>query len=66
MLAALAYYLWMVVPIFRPGKIGFHLYDFLLPVAFGLGWMGLFARSLVRRPLLPLNDPRLADAAPHH
>ncbi|HME13800.1 MAG TPA: hypothetical protein VKF79_13095 [Candidatus Acidoferrum sp.] len=40
--------------------------DFVLPVAlFGL-WLGYFAWNLKREPLLPLGDPKLAEAIAAH
>lgn len=60
---------WIIVPSFdRVNPV--HLLDILLLVGMGGLWLAVFARSLASRPLLPVNDPRLAPApvkvAEHH
>lgn len=53
---------WQVEPAFDEGRFTFH---WLFPVALlGVGglWLAAFFRELKRRPLLPVNDPYLADA----
>jgi hypothetical protein len=42
-----------------------HWLDFVLPVALGGVWVGLFARQLRKRPLLPIGAPGLAEALGH-
>jgi hypothetical protein len=37
-----------------------------LPIALGGLWLGLFAFNLKQQPLLPLGDPKLAEAIEHH
>jgi hypothetical protein len=53
---------WQVEPAFDEGRFTFH---WLFPAALlGVGglWLAAFFRELKRRPLLPVNDPYLADA----
>jgi hypothetical protein len=40
--------------------------DIVVPVALIGLWVGFFARNLKQRPLLPLGDPKLAEAIAHH
>jgi hypothetical protein len=40
--------------------------DFVLPIALVGIWLGYFAWNLKREPLLPLGDPKLAEAIAHH
>ena len=40
--------------------------DIVVPVALVGLWVGFFARNLKRLPLLPLGDPKLAEAIAHH
>jgi len=40
--------------------------DLVVPVALVGLWVGFFARNLKQRPLLPLGDPKLAEAIAHH
>jgi hypothetical protein len=40
--------------------------DIVLPVALGGLWLGFFAFNLKQHPLLPLGDPKLAEAIEHH
>jgi hypothetical protein len=56
---------WMTRPEFTPRAFPTWL-DFVVPIAlFGL-WLGFFAMNLKQRPLLPLGDPKLAEAIAHH
>jgi len=43
-----------------------HLLDFILPIALLGLWLGYFAWNLKREPLLPLGDPKLAEAIASH
>ena len=55
---------WMTRPEFT--SRAFPWLDFVVPIAlFGL-WLGFFAMNLKQRPLLPLGDPKLAEAIAHH
>lgn len=60
---------WQVEPAFHEGELYFHwLFPATLLAVGGL-WLAAFFRELKQRPLLPVNDPDLADAvAPeaHH
>lgn len=40
--------------------------DIVVPVALIGLWVGFFAMNLKQRPLLPLGDPKLAEAIAHH
>jgi len=56
---------WMTRPEFTSRAFPTWL-DFVVPIAlFGL-WLGFFAMNLKQRPLLPLGDPKLAEAIAHH
>ena len=48
---------WMIGPNFSPA--GFHVswMDVVAPIALGGLWLGMFARALTRRALIPINDP---------
>ena len=48
---------WMIAPNFPPA--GFHVswMDLVAPIALGGLWLGMFARALTRRALIPINDP---------
>jgi len=56
---------WMTRPEFTsrawPGWL-----DIVVPVALVGLWVGFFAFNLKQRPLLPLGDPKLAEAIAHH
>jgi hypothetical protein len=45
---------------------GFSWMDIVAPVGIGGIWVAIFIRQLKRRPLLPLNDPRLKQQPAHH
>ena len=49
--------LWMIAPNFPPE--GFHVswMDLVAPIAMGGLWLGVFARALTTRALIPINDP---------
>jgi hypothetical protein len=48
-------------------SIGFHIswMDFVAPIAVGGIWLWWFFGELMKRPLLPLNDPYLDNAIAH-
>ncbi len=50
-------FFWMIAPNFPPA--GFHVrwMDVVAPIALGGLWLGMFARALTRRALIPINDP---------
>ena len=56
---------WMTRPEFSSTAIPTWL-DIVLPVALGGLWLGFFAFNLKQLPLLPLGDPKLAEAIEHH
>jgi hypothetical protein len=56
---------WMTRPEFTSSAVPTWL-DLVLPVALGGLWLGFFAFNLKQCPLLPLGDPKLAEAIEHH
>lgn len=56
---------WVIVPAF--GREGFPLQWLDLAAIVGIGgvWLALYVNRLKRRPLLPLNDPRVLRAVEH-
>src|SRR5216683_1542751 len=56
---------WMTRPEFTSRAMPTWL-DIVLPIALGGLWLGLFAFNLKQMPLLPLGDPKLAEAIEHH
>jgi hypothetical protein len=55
---------WMTRPEFTSHPMPSWL-DIVLPVALVGLWVGFFAMNLKQRPLLPLGDPKLAEAIAH-
>jgi hypothetical protein len=56
---------WMTRPEFTSRAMPTWL-DVVLPIALGGLWLGFFAFHLKQHPLLPLGDPKLAEAIEHH
>jgi hypothetical protein len=56
---------WMTRPEFTSRAMPTPL-DIVLPVALGGLWLAFFAFNLKQCPLLPLGDPKLAEAIEHH
>jgi hypothetical protein len=56
---------WLVAPGFRKGRFGVSWMDFAAPVGMGGIWLAYFLIQLGRRPLMPINDPHLAEALEH-
>ncbi len=58
--------IWLVIPAFP--KAGWLWPIFLVGATAGIGglWIALFAWLMAQRPLLPRNDPLLADVLLHH
>jgi hypothetical protein len=56
---------WMTRPEFTSRAVPTWL-DLVLPIALGGLWLGFFAFNLKQCPLLPLGDPKLAEAIEHH
>jgi hypothetical protein len=58
---------WMTRPEFSPkGTISFSWLDLVLPIALIGIWLAYFAFNLKQQPLLPLGDPKLAEAIGNH
>jgi len=59
---------WTVAPNFNEGKFGIHWMDILAPIGIGGLWIAMLLSQLKSRALMPLHDPRLAEAfaASHH
>ena len=49
--------LWMIAPNFPPHHFHFSWMDLVAPIAMGGLWLGIFARALSQRALIPINDP---------
>jgi len=56
---------WMTRPEFTSQAMPTWL-DIVLPLALGGLWLGYFAFNLKQHPLLPLGEPKLAEAIEHH
>jgi hypothetical protein len=56
---------WMTRPEFTTSALPTWL-DIVVPVALVGLWLGFFAMNLKKMPLLPLGDPKLAEAIAHH
>jgi len=48
---------WMIAPNFPPAGFHLHWMDLVAPIALGGLWLGMFARALTTRALIPINDP---------
>ena len=57
--------LWLIVPEFNRGHLRISWMDIVAPVGIGGLWLAFFAWQLKQRPLMPLNDPHLAEAIEH-
>jgi hypothetical protein len=56
---------WLTMPDFYEGHFHLHWMDFAAPIGLGGVWLAFFSWQLKTRPLLPLNDPNLANALAH-
>jgi hypothetical protein len=56
---------WETVPEFFPDHIHVSWMDFTAPIGFGGIFVALFLTNLMRRPLIPPNNPRLEEALAH-
>ncbi|MEP6569381.1 MAG: hypothetical protein ABJC10_06360 [Acidobacteriota bacterium] len=50
--------LWMIGPNFTGDHFQFSWMDVVAPIAMGGLWLGVFARALTTRALIPINDPQ--------
>ncbi len=57
---------WMTRPEFSKNHVALSALDFLLPIGLIGLWLFLFAINLKQQPLLPLGDPKLAEAIANH
>jgi hypothetical protein len=48
---------WMIAPNFPPEHFHINWMDLVAPIAMGGLWLGVFARALAQRALIPINDP---------
>jgi hypothetical protein len=53
---------WNVEPAFHPTHVFVSWLDFFCPIGVGGVWVGLLLRQMGKRPLMPLRDPRVAEA----
>jgi len=49
---------WMIEPNFTKSEFHFNWMDLVAPIAMGGLWLGVFARALSQRALIPINDPQ--------
>jgi hypothetical protein len=56
---------WIVAPNFHAEKFSIHWMDVMAPIGIGGIWIAAFVWQLKSRELLPVNDPRLAEAFHH-
>jgi hypothetical protein len=52
---------WLVRPEFPHTGFDLHWLDVTLPIGIGGVWLGMFARQLKTRPLLPLGEPEVRE-----
>jgi hypothetical protein len=48
---------WMITPGFTGESFHLSWMDLIAPLGMGGLWLGIFARALTQRPLIPINDP---------
>jgi hypothetical protein len=56
---------WLVAPDFHPGHFSIHWMDFTAPIGIGGIWLALFFSNLLKRPIIPPNNPNLEEALAH-
>lgn len=56
---------WETVPEFFPDRIQVSWLDFTAPIGLGGLWLALFLTNLLKRPLIPPNNPHLEEALAH-
>jgi hypothetical protein len=57
---------WISGAEFSPSGLHLHFLDIAAPLGLGGIWLAWYARQLRERPLLPIGDPRVAEAIEHH
>jgi hypothetical protein len=50
--------LWTIAPTWTLEHFRISWMDVVAPIAMGGLWLALFARTLMSRPLIPINDPQ--------
>jgi hypothetical protein len=56
---------WETVPEFFPNHIHVSWMDFTAPIGLGGVWLAFFLTNLLKRPLIPRNNPNLEEALAH-
>jgi len=56
---------WETIPEFFPYHIHISWMDFTAPIGLGGVWLALFLTNLLKRPLIPRNNPNLEEALAH-
>ena len=56
---------WMVLPAFGGGNAHITWMNVILPIGMGGVWLSYFTWQLQQLPILPVNDPRLAEMGAH-
>jgi hypothetical protein len=56
---------WLVLPAFSRGAFRLDWMNLAAPIGLGGLWLALYARNLLARPLLPVNDPGFEEALAH-
>ena len=56
---------WLIVPGFGESEPRLHWMDVLAPIGIGGIWIAAFLWQLMKKPLLPLHDPRFEEAFEH-
>ncbi len=56
---------WMVGPVFSPGRFYLSWMSFVAIAGIGGLWLGVFIKQVQARPLVALHDPSVQDALYH-
>jgi hypothetical protein len=56
---------WETMPEFFPYHIHVSWMDFTAPIGLGGVWLAFFLTNLLKRPLIPRNNPNLEEALAH-
>lgn len=65
MLVRLVDLFWLIAPTIHQRGFKVHWMDLAAPLGVGGVWLALFAGELMKRPLLPLRDPRMKESLSH-